>query len=73
MPVQGLYAFQNGVIGFEKSGLFFGERSGERVPIPVTCYLIRSRDSIILFDTGFSPRAVPGLLRVVHPDLVRGG
>jgi len=63
MAVQGLYAFQNGVIGFERSGLLFGERSGERVPIPVTCYLIRSRDSIILFDTGFSPRAVPGLLR----------
>lgn len=63
MPVQGLYALQNGFIGFEKSGLFYGERSGERVQIPVTCYVVRSRDSVVLFDTGFSPRAVPGLLR----------
>ena len=61
--VKGLYALQNGFIGFEKSGLFFGERSGERVQIPVTCYLIRTGDAAILFDTGFSPRAVPGLLR----------
>ena len=63
MAVQGLYALQNGFIGFEKSGLFYGERSGERVQIPVTCYVVRSRDSVVLFDTGFSPRAVPGLLR----------
>src|SRR5262245_56333638 len=61
--VKGLYALQNGFIGFEKSGLFFGERSGERVQIPVTCYLIKTGDAAILFDTGFSPRAVPGLHR----------
>ncbi len=58
-----LYALQNGFIGFERSGLFHGERSGERVQIPVTCYLVKTTDAVILFDTGFSPRALPGLLR----------
>ncbi len=58
-----LYALQNGFIGFERSGLFYGERSGERVQIPVTCYLVKTTDAVILFDTGFSPRALPGLLR----------
>ena len=63
MAVKALYAFQNGFLGFERSGLFYGERSPERVRIPVTCYLIRTADAAILFDTGLSPRAVPGLLR----------
>ena len=63
MAVQGLFALQNGFIGFERSGLFFGDRSGERVQIPVSCYLVRTSDALILFDTGFSPRAVPGLVR----------
>src|SRR3972149_897930 len=63
MAVKGLYALQNGFMGFEKTGLFFGERSAERVRIPITCYLVRTGDTTILFDTGLSPRAVPGLLR----------
>lgn len=63
MGVQALYALQNGFMGFERSGLFYGQLSGERVQIPVTCYLIRASDATILFDTGFSPRAIPGLLR----------
>ena len=63
MPVKALYALQNGFIGFETSGLFYGERSPERVPIPIACYLVRAADTTILFDTGLSPRAVPGLLR----------
>src|SRR3990170_5984508 len=63
MGVQALYALQNGFIGFERSGLFYGQLSGEPVQIPVTCYLIRASDATILFDTGFSPRAIPGLLR----------
>jgi glyoxylase-like metal-dependent hydrolase (beta-lactamase superfamily II) len=63
VPATELYAFQNGFVGFERSGLFFGERSGERVPVPITCYLIRTPGATILFDTGLSPRAVPGLLR----------
>ncbi|MDP2701378.1 MAG: MBL fold metallo-hydrolase, partial [Candidatus Rokubacteria bacterium] len=63
MAVKGLYALQNGFMGFEKTGLFFGERSADRVRIPVTCYLVRTGDTTILFDTGLSPRAVPGLLR----------
>ena len=63
MPVTAMYALGNGSIGFEKSGLFYGERSPERVQIPVTSYLIRTSDAVILFDTGLSPRAVPGLLR----------
>src|SRR5207247_10521811 len=63
MAVKGLYALQNGFMGFEKSGLFFGERSAEKVRIPISCYLVRTGDTTILFDTGVSPRAVPGLLR----------
>jgi N-acyl homoserine lactone hydrolase len=63
MGVRTLHALQNGFLGFERSGLFYGERSGERVRIPVTCYLIRMADTTILFDTGLSPRAVPGLVR----------
>ena len=31
MAVQALHALQNGFLGFERSGLFFGEFSGERV------------------------------------------
>src|SRR5207247_6914995 len=63
MAVQALYALQNGFLGFERSGLFFGEFSGERVQIPIACWLIRAADAIVLFDTGLSPRAVPGLMR----------
>jgi N-acyl homoserine lactone hydrolase len=63
MPIQALYALQNGFLGFDRSGLFYGERSPERMAIPVSCYLVRSTDTTILFDTGLSPRAIPGLLR----------
>src|SRR5437899_5270068 len=63
MAVQGLYGLQNGFMGFERSGLFYAEFSGERVQIPVACWLVRTSDAMILFDTGLSPRAVPGLLR----------
>ena len=63
MAVKTLHALQNGFIGFEQTGLFFGERSAERVQIPITCYLVRTGDATILFDTGVTPRAVPGLLR----------
>ena len=63
MAVKALYALQNGFLGFERTGLFYGERSPERVAIPVTCYLVRTDDAVILFDTGISPRALPGLVR----------
>src|SRR5256885_771671 len=63
MAVLGLYALQNGFMGFERSGLFYDEFSGDRVRIPIACWLVRPSDSMILFDTGLSPRAVPGLLR----------
>src|SRR2546427_11742844 len=63
MAVQALYALQNGFLGFERSGLFFDEFSGERVQIPIACWLIRAPDAILLFDTDLSPRAVPGLMR----------
>ena len=63
MAVKALYALQNGFLGFERSGLFYGERSPDRVAIPVTCYLARTSDAIILFDAGISPRALPGLAR----------
>ncbi len=61
--VKALHALQNGFIGFETTGLFFGTRSAERVAIPITCYLIRAGIATILFDTGISPRAVAGLQR----------
>ena len=63
MAVQSLYALQNGFMGATRSLLFYGEFSGERIQIPVACYLIRTTDGLILFDTGLSPRAVPGLMR----------
>jgi glyoxylase-like metal-dependent hydrolase (beta-lactamase superfamily II) len=63
MAVQALYAIQNGFMGFERSGLFYGELSGERVQIPIACWLVRTSDAAVLFDTGLSPRAVPGLMR----------
>ncbi len=63
MAVSALYALQNGVLGFERSGLFYGERSAERVPVPIASWLIQTSDANILFDTGVSPRAVPGLMR----------
>jgi glyoxylase-like metal-dependent hydrolase (beta-lactamase superfamily II) len=63
MAVQALYALQNGFMGAPRSLLFYGEFSPERAQIPVACYLIRTTEAAILFDTGLSPRAVPGLLR----------
>lgn len=63
MSVKALHALQNGFLGLEHSALFYGERSPERAAIPVTCYLVRTSDAAILFDTGISPRAIPGLLR----------
>ena len=63
MAVTALHALGNGFIGVERSVLFYGEFSGDRVQIPVTCWLVRTSDATILFDTGVSPRAVPGLLR----------
>jgi N-acyl homoserine lactone hydrolase len=63
MTVMGLYALQNGFMGFERSGLFYGEFSSDRVRIPIACWLVRTSEAMILFDTGLSPRAVPGLLR----------
>jgi N-acyl homoserine lactone hydrolase len=70
MGVQALYALQNGFIGADLPLLFYGEyRTGTRVPIPIACYLIRTSDATVLFDTGVAPRAVPGLLRT--DDLAR--
>src|SRR5438046_9478069 len=59
MAVQTLHALQNGFLGFERSGLFYGEFSGERIQIPIACWLIRAADAIVLFDTGLSPPTVP--------------
>jgi N-acyl homoserine lactone hydrolase len=63
MTVKALHPIQNGFIGAPRSLLFYGEFSEAAVPIPVTCYLVRTSDALILFDTGVSPRAVPGLMR----------
>jgi len=58
-----LYGLQNGFLGIPRSMLFYGEPSAERVQVPVVCWVIKTPDTVILFDAGFSPRAVPGLLR----------
>jgi N-acyl homoserine lactone hydrolase len=63
MAVQGLYALQNGFMGAPRSLLFYGEYSEERTPIPIACWLIKTTEGLVLFDTGVSPRAVPGLMR----------
>lgn len=63
MAVQALYALQNGFLGAERSLLFYGEYTEARVQIPVACWLIETTDGLVLFDTGVSPRAVPGLMR----------
>src|SRR3990170_3340640 len=63
MAVQALHALQNGFMGLERAGLFYGEFSAERVQIPIPCWLVRTADAVILFDTGLSPRAIPGLMR----------
>ena len=63
MAVKGLHAIQNGFMGFQRSGLFYGDFSAESVRIPITCYVVRTSDATFLFDTGLSPRALPGLLR----------
>src|SRR3990167_2496029 len=63
MAVKALYALQNGFMGFERAGLFYGEFSAERVQIPIACWLVQTADATILFDTGLSPRAIPGLMR----------
>jgi N-acyl homoserine lactone hydrolase len=63
MAVTAMYALQNGFMGVERSVLFYGEYSGERVQIPITCWLVRTADAVILFDTGLSPRAIPGIVR----------
>ena len=63
MAVKALSGLQNGFLGAPRSLLFYGEFSDAAVRIPVICYLIRTGDALILFDTGVSPRAVPGLMR----------
>ncbi|MBM4442540.1 MAG: N-acyl homoserine lactonase family protein [Candidatus Rokubacteria bacterium] len=63
MAVKALSGLQNGFLGAQRSLLFYGEFSEAAVQIPVTCYLVRTTDALILFDNGVSPRAVPGLLR----------
>ena len=63
MGVTGLYALQNGFMGAQRSLLFYGEYAETRTQIPITCYVVRTSDATILFDTGVAPRAVPGLVR----------
>jgi N-acyl homoserine lactone hydrolase len=63
MAVKALHALQNGFMGAQRSLLFYGEFSEAATQIPITCWVIRTSDATILYDTGVSPRAVPGLLR----------
>jgi len=63
MAVKSLHALQNGFMGAERSLLFYGEFSSEKTQIPIAAYLIRTSDGNVLFDTGLSPRALPGLCR----------
>src|SRR5262245_17095550 len=63
MAVKALFALQNGFMGFDRSGLFYGGVGGERVQIPVACWLVPTSQAMNLYGHGLSPRAVPGLLR----------
>ena len=63
MTVKSLHALQNGFMGAQRSLLFYGEFSSETTQIPIPAYLIRTSDGNVLFDTGLSPRALPGLRR----------
>jgi glyoxylase-like metal-dependent hydrolase (beta-lactamase superfamily II) len=63
MAVKSLHALQNGFMGAPRSLLFYGEFSAETTQIPIAAYLIRTSDGNVLFDTGLSPRALPGLRR----------
>ena len=63
MAVKSLHALQNGFMGAQRSLLFYGEFSGDSTPIPIAAYLVRTSDGNVLFDTGLSPRALPGLRR----------
>jgi hypothetical protein len=63
MTIQALYALQNGFMGASRSLLFYGEYAETPTPIPIACWLIKTSEGLVLFDTGVSPRAVPGLMR----------
>jgi N-acyl homoserine lactone hydrolase len=63
MTVKSLHALQNGFMGAQRSLLFYGEFSEAATQIPIAAYLIRTSDGNVLFDTGLSPRALPGLRR----------
>ena len=63
MTVKSLHPLQNGFMGAQRSLLFYGEFSGETTQIPIAAYLVRTSDGNVLFDTGLSPRALPGLRR----------
>ena len=63
MTVKSLHALQNGFMGAQRSLLFYGEFSEATTQIPIAAYLIRMSDGNVLFDTGLSPRALPGLRR----------
>ena len=63
MGVRSLHALQNGFMGAQRSLLFYGEFSSETTRIPIPAYLVRTSDGNVLFDTGLSPRALPGLRR----------
>ena len=63
MSATALYALHNGFLGAPRSLLFYGDFAADPIQIPITCFLVRAPDATLLFDTGVSPRAVPGLLR----------
>src|SRR5688572_23395886 len=63
MTVKSLHPLQNGFMGAERSLLFYGEFSAATTQIPIAAYLIRTAGGNVLFDTGLSPRALPGLRR----------
>ena len=63
MTVKSLHPLHNGFMGAERSLLFYGEFSSVTTQIPIPAYLIRTSEGNVLFDTGLSPRALPGLRR----------
>jgi len=63
MAVQALHALQNGFIGIERAGLFYGEFSSERVQIPIPCWLVRASDAVLLFTEKSGPYSWKPLLQ----------
>lgn len=53
-----LYAFTNGFLRLDMSVFLPSQPKGEKVAVPVPCYLIKHPDGNVLFDTGCHPDSI---------------